>query len=126
MKTTIFALTQAIPVFQEIITIPFPARQAYILSRLTKKLDEEMNNYSEFRQKVVMKFAEMENGRPVIENGNYKIRQGEQESFQQEMIDLLNTEIKIDAQKIPISWIENTTLTPQQVNYLEPFLEIDE
>lgn len=122
MKTTIFALTQAIPIFQKIVSIPFPAKQAFMLNRLTKKLDAEMNEFSEFRQKIVVKFAEMENGKPIIEDGNFKIKEGEELKFQQEMIGLLNTEIEIDAPTIPISWLENTILTPQEINFLEPFL----
>ena len=35
---------QSMPIFQKLVVQPFPAKQAFLLARLTKKLDEEMTN----------------------------------------------------------------------------------
>lgn len=126
MKITIYALTQIVPIFQKVLTLSFPAKQAFALTRLINKLDAETVVFNTFRQETVMKFAKRdEKGNPVIENGLIVIPDEKKEQFQQEMLDLLNSEIEIAAEPIPSEWLENDnlSLSPQEINLIMPLLK---
>lgn len=118
---------RALPVFQKIVEVPFPAKQAFFLSRLTKKLDAEMENFNECRKNLLLKYAmKDENGKPIIENDSVRLEQDSalQAAFQQESADLLNAEITLDIEPIPLDWLENATLTPQEMATIETFIKV--
>ena len=49
--------------------------------------------------------------------------EGTEAAFQKESIDLLNTEIELAITPIKLDWLENATLTPQEMATIEPFIE---
>lgn len=124
MKITLYNLMQSMPIFQKLVVQPFPAKQAFLLARLTKKLDEEMTNFNDCRRELILKYAQKDtNGEAIFENDSVKLMEGTEAAFQKESVDLLNTEIELAITPIKLDWLENATLTPQEMATIEPFIE---
>lgn len=126
MKITLYSLTQVVSIFQKILQTPFPAKQAFAISRLIKQLDAEMTNFNEFRSKVVEKYAlRDERGQMVVKDNNIVLQEGKEQEFQQEMVELLNSQIEITAEPIPVEWLERdeVILTPGEINLMMPLLK---
>jgi len=57
------------------------------------------------------------------ENNNYKIQKDKITELNQEIEELLNTSIQINADAINMKDIENEDFTPADILLLEPFIE---
>lgn len=118
-------ILNSIPIFRDISNQALPIKAAYQIARLIRELDKESSTFDESRLRIIDKYAEHE------ENGEYKqtpegnvlIQPDQIEACNQEMSELLNTEIEINADPININMIESIELTPAQMLSLEPFFE---
>lgn len=127
MTVTIYDIISANPVFTKILQYEFTAKQSFIISRLLRALNTETEAFNKVRETVLKKYAETdENGEIVVTEGNVKIREGEIPSFQEEIIELLYEKIQIDIKPIPIEWLNEVKLTPQESLILEPFVQFEE
>ena len=55
-----------------------------------------------------------------------KIRDGEMANFQKEINDLLYADLEVDIKPIPVDWLDDVKLTPQETLILEPFIQFEE
>ena len=113
---TVNDLLNAIPVLRELINKPFKGATAFKLARLMRELDKETTLFEESRQKLAEKFGERnKDGNLVLDkNGNVQLKPEKFEECNDEMINLLNTTLEINAEKIPISAFDDIEITPTQ------------
>ena len=113
---TVNDLLNAIPVLRELINKPFKGATAFKLARLMRELDKETTLFEESRQKLAEKFGERnKDGNLVLDkNGNVQLKPEKLEECNDEMINLLNTTLEINAEKIPISAFDDIEITPTQ------------
>lgn len=100
-------------------------RTAYQVGKLIKKIDEEFSLFNETREKLIHKYAAVdENGEFILnENNAYTFKDNNYNLFMDEINSLVGTEISIDASPIQLDDISELQFTPAQMVQLDPFIE---
>lgn len=121
-------LLNATEVLQELSKKQLKARLAFDVSRLLKAADTEVTQFNEARMKVINKFGEKdENGElSTDENGNCRIVPSNIPDFNNELNELINAEVELNAKKIKMDALEDLDFTPSDMVVLEPFIEVEE
>lgn len=103
-----------------------PSVVAYRIGKSIKAIDTEMQEYDEFRVKLLKDVAiKDENGDPIIdkETNIYDIPQDQLQKVIQEIDNLQNEEITIDIKKVSIEDISQAGLSPKELMSIEFMLE---
>lgn len=100
-------------------------RTAYQVGKLIKKIDEEFSLFNETREKLIRKYAAVdEDGEFILnENNAYTFKDNNYNLFMDEINSLVGTEISIDASPIQLDDISDLQFTPAQMVQLDPFIE---
>lgn len=122
---TIRDLLNIIPVLKELLEKPFKGAIAFKLARLVRELDKESSLFEFSRQKIAEKYGLRDENNNLIadEEGNIKLQQDKINLCNEEMMNLLNTEITISADKIPMSAFEDIEITPAQAIIISSLIE---
>lgn len=101
------------------------ARTAFKITKISKALENEYAIFLDGQNKLVAKYAEMdENGQPVmLDNTSIKIQQDKIAECNRELQDLLNTEVELNVPKLSLNEIDALQLSPNMMNSLMPFIE---
>ena len=128
IKVKLSDLLNSTETLQELSKKDFKAKLAWSIARLLKAAEVEIQNFNDTRMNLIRKYGEKdENGELISdEGGNCKIEKDKVEVFTNELNELINTEIEINANKIKIELFENTEFTPSEMIVLEPFIEMEE
>lgn len=104
------------------------ARCAYVVGKILKSADAEIQSFNETRMELIKKYGEKdENGElKTEENGNVRIPPEQMEAFSRELRELLDTTVEISANKIKMDDIGDVKFTPAEMAQLESFIELDE
>ena len=126
MTATIYDIISANPVFTKILQHEFTGKQSFMISRVLRALNTETESFNKTREEVLKKYAETDDaGEMIVSEGNVKIRDGEMEAFQKEINELLYAELDVDVKPIPVDWLDDVKLTPQEMIVLEPFISME-
>lgn len=111
--------------FREISTKSVPVKTAFRIARLIRELDKENVTFDESRRKIIEKYAERDEngGMKQTDEGNVILQQDKINECNSEMLDLLNTEIEINVDKLHVDDLGDIELTPAQTLSLEAFIE---
>jgi len=125
IKIKLSNVVNATETFNKIMQQSFKGSLAFKIARLARELDKEMQTFNEERQKIIQKYGNKdENGELIIdENGNVKFDNANIEEINQEFNSLLETELEINADKLPMDSIDNFEITPQEMLNIEIFFE---
>lgn len=104
------------------------AKLAWQVGRLLKAADAEIQSFNEARLNLIKKYGEKdENGELITdENDNCKITQESISDFTNELNELVESEIEINANKINIDSLGDKEFTPSEISQLEVFIDFDE
>ena len=121
-------LLNSTDVLQKLAQKDFKAKLAWSIARLLRTAEEEIKNFNETRMNLITKYGEKDDNGELItdDNGNCKIVPESIVNFSNELEDLLQTEVEINANKIDIEQIENLDFTPSEISVLEPFIDMGE
>lgn len=93
------ALTQR----PSIVDQTLPSKLSYFISRNAKKLEEEVKNYNDEREKICKRLAEKdEEGSPITKDGKYDISEENKKILDEELEALLDTDIDVDIHMVEI------------------------
>lgn len=111
--------------FSTIMQQSFKGSLAFKIARLARELNKEMETFNDARRKILEKYCELdENGQLIVsEDGNVKVKPNETANLNNEFNALVSTEVEINADKLPMSAIDEFDITPQQMLNLEKFFE---
>ena len=125
IKIKLNDVVNATETFNKIMQQSFKGSLAFKIARLARELDTEMKTFNEERQKIIQKYGNKdENGELIVdENGNIKFDNANIEEINQEFSSLLETELEINADKLPMDSIDNFEITPQEMLNIEVFFE---
>lgn len=125
---TINDLLNSVETLQKIAQKDFKAKLAWSIARLLKSAETEIQSFNETRINLIKKYGEKdENGELITdEKGNCKIMTENVDTFTEELNELINTEVEINANKIDFNLLENIDFTPSDMTALEPFIEFEE
>ena len=121
-------LVNSTETLQKLAQKDFKAKLAWSIARLLKAAEVEIQNFNDARVELIKKYGEKdENGELISdEKGNCKIVENFVKEFNEELNELINSEVEINANKINIELLENIDFTPSEMAILEPFIEMDE
>ena len=121
-------LVNSTETLQKLAQQDFKAKLAWTVARLLKAADVEIQSFNDTRMNLIKKYGEKdENGElKTDEKGNCRILPENLGLFTNELNELMDTEVEINANKIKIDLFEDATFTPKEMTILEPFIEMDE
>ena len=106
----------------------FKAKLAWSISRLLKAAEQEIQEFNDTRMNLINKYGEKgDDGQLVTdEKGNCHIVPESIQEFSNELNELINTEVEINANPIDIELLEDLEFTPAEMSQLEPFIHMGE
>ena len=125
IKVSLNDIVNSIDTFQAIMQQSFKGSLAFKIARLARELNKEMETFNEQRRKIVNEYSlKDENGEvKTDEHGNIQITPDRIQEFNTEFTNLLNTEVEINADKLPMDNIDDFKVSPQQMLNIEMFFE---
>ena len=104
------------------------AKLAWQVSKLLKAADKELQEFNETRMSLIKKYGEKDEAGELItdDKGNCKIPEDSAVNFSNELNELVEAEIEINANKIKIDDLDNIDFTPNEMNMLEAFIDFGE
>ena len=120
-------LLNSTEILQKLSQKDFKAKLAWSIARLLKEAEKEIQQFNDTRMNLIKKYGERDEAGDLItdEKGNCKIQQDVVQQFTDELNELVNTEIEINANKIDIELLEDTEFTPSDMSLLEPFINME-
>lgn len=124
---TLNDIFNAVPALREISTKEFPGSTTFKIARLIRELDKEIQLFEEERMKIANKYGEKdENGNLIPqENGTIKIPDDKVQECSEEFQALFNTQVEINANKLPIEIFDSIEMTPTQAMNLEAIVDFE-
>lgn len=128
IKIKIRELLNCTDALQKLAGKELKAKLAWQVARLLKSADTELSSFNETRMNLIKKYGEKDEAGELItdENGNCKILTDSVETFSNELNELVETEIEINANKLKVDDLNDIDFTPAEMNALESFIEFDE
>ena len=100
----------------------FKARVCQVIVKNKNKLKEIVDNFEEARQALVKSLADKdENGEPIVENGNYVIK--DKEKLNKEFMELQTIETEIELDKISVDDLADKEINGADYEVLSIFID---
>ena len=97
---------------------------AYRILKNSNAIDKELKIYDEHQTKLVNKYCDKsEDGKPLVENGGFKITGENYKKYVNELENIFNENVEISIKKISIESIINAGLSPAQIGSIEYMIE---
>lgn len=125
IKVKLGDIVNSVDTFQAIMQQSFKGSLAFKIARLARELNKEMETFNEQRRKIIDNYCvKDENGEiKTLENGNIQIAPDRIQDFNTEITNVLETEVEINADKLPMDKIDDFKISPQQMLDIEKFFE---
>lgn len=117
IKTNIKSILNCQPVMQKMLEEAYSVKTSFAVLRLAKALNEELQTFNAEKKKIIEKYGSINQ-----ETSQYDIV--DTESANKEFDALLNIELELNVNKIPLT--EDIKLTAQELSALEDFIEMVE
>ena len=125
IRVNLNEILNASDTFSKIMEQSFKGSLAFKIARLARELNKEVETFNAERQKLLNKYCvKTDDGNfDMDENGNLKLKPETIQEFNEEFNALLETEVEVNADKLPMEKIDDFNITPQQMLALEKFFE---
>ena len=124
IEITLKEIVDGMDLLSELSTRSLKTKAAYQLGRILREAQKEFSLYNEKRIALLEKYADKdEEGKPVIENGNYKISDEGIAAINTEYNELIETTVTLNANKLQLYLLDDETFTPTEMLKLMPFVE---
>lgn len=103
-----------------------PGKLAYNLGRIITAAQREVEQYNDFREKVIQKYCEKnEDGtlKTTDDGANYIVIPGKEGDAQQELNEILEEEIELNANPLNLNELEKYDFTPKAMALLVPYIQ---
>lgn len=131
LEITLRELAPVIQSMNNFVEVPLPAKHSWRLSRVMKKLQEDIQDFNTSRQELFDKYgteAKMTDEQAKMASPGSKaiqITEENREVFAKELDELLNETIEIEFEPIPISMFADSNLSIADMANLEMFFDDD-
>lgn len=125
MTITIGQAYLAKQVLDKMMNETFTGKQAFTIARLAKAVEKEVALFEEQRQALIKRYADKdENGETKVDDkGMVHIDDSKLHELNSELNDMLSAEISIETKPLKTDWFENISITPAELQAMEPFIE---
>ena len=111
-------LLAALPALQKLGGQDLPLKTLYKVSRMLKKLDENLNFFNKRREDLIVKYCVVRDGKPVPKDEN-------REEYNAKFAELLDLDVELDEiEPVVIPMSENLVLSYNDLVALEAFVQI--
>lgn len=120
IELTVRDVVESVGVLNEIIENPFHGALAFKISRITRELRKELESFNTEKEKLIKIYSEKdEDNKPILlKNGSIKIRPDLIDECNKEFTELLDTKIKINAEKLTLDDLDEIEITPKKMEHL--------
>ena len=128
IKIKINDILNSVEVLQKLSETKLKAKLAWQVGRLLKATDVEIQQFNDARMNLIKKYGEKdENGELITdEGGNCRIVPEHSKDFSNELNELINEEVEINANKLVINDLEELDFTPAEMANLESYIDFEE
>ena len=125
IEATVGEIVESISALQKLINKPLKTKVAFQVARISREIDKEFNVFQESKKTLIEKYGERNESGELITTieGNYTIPKENIESFNNEMKDILEEVVQLNANKIKLDDLDGETFTPIEIHPLEIFIE---
>lgn len=125
MTVTLNTIMGSTEVLQQLLNINFPARTAYKIARLLAEIEKEQEIVHKTRTQLIDKYGQKdESGKFILnEEKNIQLKPDCVEKFNQELMELLETNIELTSPYLKLEELEIANFTPQQMYMLMPYIQ---
>ena len=125
MTVTLNTIMGSTEVLQQLLNINFPARTAYKIARLLAEIEKEQEIVHKTRTQLIDKYGQKdESGKFILnEEKNIQLKPDCVEKFNQELMELLETNIELTSPYLTLEELEIANFTPQQMYMLMPYIQ---
>ena len=127
IKVKINDLLNSVETLQKLSNQNFKAKLAWQVARLIRAVESELQTFNDTRLNLIRKYGEKDENGDLLtdENNNYKIIPDKANDFSNELNELANSEVEINANKLDFALLEDLDFTPVEMAVLEPFVDMD-
>lgn len=125
IKVLLSDIVNSAETFNKIMQQSFKGSLAFKIARLVRELNKEMDTFNVEREKIIKKYGKKDDKGELIigENGTVSFDNDVFPELNSEFDALLNNELEINADKLPMDSIDEFELTPKEMMELEKFFE---
>lgn len=125
MTVTLNTIMGSTEVLQQLLNINFPARTAYKIARLLAEIEKEQEIVHKTRTQLIDKYGQKdESGKFILnEEKNIQLKPDCVEKFNQELMELLETNVELTSPYLTLEELEIANFTPQQMYMLMPYIQ---
>ena len=127
IELTMRELVDSIESLQYILDQPVRARTAFRIANLIEAVEKENTRYNNVRNNLIKKYAIKDaNNELVNNNGNFNIAPENIDMFNEELTELLNTNITLNVDLLSDNDFEQMELSPLQMIRLKKYIKKEE
>ena len=102
----------------------FPLKFSYWLSRIVRKISDEMKEFMVKKNELLKEYAEKDkDGKPVLTNGRTFVGKENAEVFAEKYNELADIEIDVGFYYLELDLDKGPALTPTEITWLLPLLK---
>lgn len=122
---TINEIINSVPVLEKISQFSTNGIVAFKIARLIRELNKEIELFEKQRVEMIEKYCERdESGQMVmIDDSQVKIKEDNISKYNNELREILNTQVEINANKIPLNSLEEIKISPQDALLIDNLVE---
>ena len=126
IKVKINDLLNSVETLQKLSNQNFKAKLAWQVARLIRAAESELQTFNDTRLNLIRKYGEKDENGDLLtdENNNYKIIPDKANDCSNELNELANSEVEINANKLDFALLEDLDFTPVEMAVLEPFVDM--
>jgi len=118
ISVTLREILIAKPALESLSSIKLPIKTSYHISKLIRLLNHEINEFEDYRVKLVKKIG-VDDG-----NGMITIPEDKKDEFGKQMDELLENTVDINLNPISLSLLaDHTEMTPSELSTMLPFID---
>ena len=128
IKVTIADLLNSTDTLQKLSQKDFKAKLAWTIARLLKSAEKEIQQFNDTRMNLIKKYGEKDSDGELVtdDKGNCKIDRENLDSFNNELREVLEAEVELNANKIDMDLLGDVEFTPSDMAVLEPFVQFED
>lgn len=104
IELTVAQLTNAIPIFQQLVKIKLPARLAFRVTKAAQEMDEQYKTIQKIREDFAQRYFIPDgkgNYKTNEDNTMFLVQEGKEKEYLKEVNDFMNDKITLNCEKIP-------------------------
>lgn len=124
ITVTLGEILSALPAIEILSDFSFKGSIAFEIARLIRELDKEAQLFNQKREELLNRYCEQDiNGNIIIENNNARIKNEYIQQYNEELQQMLEIKIDINAAPLSAEILDNIMLSPKQALSLEKFFK---